>query len=173
MTCAPEREIRGKGRLQGAETLTGERVVWATCWASLPWGLIKERGAPMSGWRSSGSNRRAVGILNATCEMHMQVYLLPKHTESRTGGWSVFHNCNKVFTSLSWENAPALLRSSSVRHRHDSDQKWHLRREGAQSELGSDSQGICFSTWSPLPSLIGWQQPVSRGEASAYTYLWS
>ena len=51
-------------------------------------------------------------------------------TENCMGGWLVSHECLGVRTSLSQENAPALLKSLAVRHRSGSDIKQHLSRVG-------------------------------------------
>ena len=47
------------------------------------WGPVQERQASLAGWRTSGTNRGAVGSLNAAHEEHMSAGL-----PSRQGGKS-------------------------------------------------------------------------------------
>ena len=56
-----------KGDYTGGD-LPWEWVVQATYWAPWPWGPTPGRQARLPGWRAGGTNRRAVGSLDATCE---------------------------------------------------------------------------------------------------------
>ena len=141
--------------------------------AAQSWNLTQGRQAHLACWRAGGTHRRAMGILDSTCEKHVSAGLLPRWgrglTEDCSSGCPVSCDHPSTCSSLNQVNAPATLTSP-----HSSALEQGLPgpgrelTKGIKRKLGPWVASDGTMAWWGLPLLMltqaahqGWSQSVT------------